>query len=69
VNTADAVREVLRRENLSKYRLAKELRLATSSSINQYLRGTRMSESTAQRFFELYGIAVHDTFHLPNRVS
>jgi len=60
--TAEAVREVLRTKGLSRYRLAKSLSMASSTSINQWLRNTRMSTEVAERFELLYGIEIDDAF-------
>ena len=60
--TAEAVREVLRTKGLSKYALAKSLELSSSTSINQWLRGTRMSTEVAERFKRQYGITISDAF-------
>jgi len=67
--TAEAVQEVLWRTGLSKYALAKSLGLVSSTSINQYLRGTRMSAEVADRFFNEYEIVIDDTFYPSNRTS
>lgn len=67
--TAEAVREVLQSFELSKYALAKSLDMASATSVNQWLRGTRMHEDTASRFTELYGITIDDAFSTPTRVS
>lgn len=69
MNTRDAVSEVLRRNpGLTKYRMAKDLDIASASSINTWLRGTRMSKAVAERFESLYGIKVDDSYD-PIRLS
>lgn len=60
--TSDAVKVVLAREGLSKYKLAQELGVVSSTSVNQWLRGTRMSASVAKRFKELYQIKISDSY-------
>ena len=62
MNTKDAVAEVLRQPGLNKYQLAKSLGMASSTSINQWLRGTRMSASTALSFQLEYGITIDDCY-------
>lgn len=62
MKTAEAVEEVLRTTRLSKYALAKSLGVVSSTSINQWLRGTRMSDTVAERFEHLYGIKINDSF-------
>lgn len=62
-----AILTVLSSENLSKYRLAKELGLASSTSINQWLRGnTRISVKFADKFELLYGIKIDDAVSTSN---
>ena len=68
MNTKEAVTFVLETEGLSKYALAKSLD-AYPISVNQWLRGTRMSEPFAELFEELYGIKIDDTFRPSNTVS
>lgn len=63
MKTAEAVEEVLRRyPMLSKYYIAKQLGISSSTSINQWLRGTKMSDVVALRFTELFGIEIDDAF-------
>ena len=69
MNTADAVQFVLDMTELSKYRMAKELGLASATSINQWLRGTRMSEEFATKFEALYGVKIDDAVRPPNTIS
>lgn len=60
MKTKDAVALVLKREGLSKYRLAKNLDMAGVASVNQWLRGTRMSAVSAGKFEALYNITISD---------
>ena len=62
MKTKDAVELVLDREGFSKYKLAKDLEVASSTSVNQWLRGTRMSVDVAVRFEELYNIKISDAY-------
>lgn len=62
MKTKDAVALVLKREQLSKYRLAKLLGMAGVASVNQWLRGTCMSEKTADKFYQLYSIRISDVY-------
>lgn len=69
MNTTEAVEYVLSLTDLTKYRMAKELGLASATSINQWLRGTRMSEEFADKFEALYGVKVNDAVRPPNTTS
>lgn len=69
MKTSEAVLEVLQTRNLSKYRLAKDLGVVSSTSINQWLAGTRMSDTVAKKFKELYGIEICDSFSTSNRTG
>ena len=60
LTTKEAV-QVLLDSGMSKYRLAKNLGLAPTS-INQYLKGTKMSEATAKVVKAEYNITVTDCF-------
>lgn len=62
MKTQDAVQAVLDREELSKYRLAKDLGVVSSTSVNQWLHGTRMSQDVAKRFESLYNIKISDAY-------
>ena len=62
MKTQDAVQVVLDREGLSKYRLAKDLSVVSSTSVNQWLHGTRMSQDVANRFESLYKIKISDAY-------
>lgn len=68
-STIEAVEYVLGLTDLTKYRMAKELGLASATSINQWLRGTKMSEASAKKFEELYGVEVNDAVRAPNQIS
>ncbi|AFV51110.1 DNA binding protein [Vibrio phage VPMS1] len=59
MKTIEAVQHVLETQGITKYRLAMSLGLAPVS-INQYLRGTCMSQATADKFKQVYGITVTD---------
>lgn len=61
MDTKSAVEAVLFRLRITKYAMAKQLGIASSTSINQWLRNTRMSHKTAKRFEELYGIRITDS--------
>lgn len=60
MKTAEFVRTILA-SGITKYRLAKSLGLAPVS-VNQYLRGTRMSRATANKVLEVYNISITDVF-------
>lgn len=68
MKTKQAVQLVLDTKGLSKYALAQSLG-AYPISVNQWLRGTRMSQPFADKFEELYGITIDDTFRPPNKTS
>jgi len=67
MDTKAAVEEVLD-TGLSKYALAKALG-CFPVSVNQWLRGTKMSDKYSDKFTELYGITIDDTVPLSNRTS
>lgn len=69
MKTAKAVQAALSNTGLSKYALAKALGMASSVSVNQWLRGTRMSVDTATKFEHLYGIVIDDSFSPPEPIS
>lgn len=72
MNTAQAVEHVLNTEYLTKYALAKSLGMSSSTSVNQWLRGTRMGTVAAKKFQRLYGIKIDDTYdslRLSNRTK
>jgi predicted transcriptional regulator len=60
MKTSDAVAKVLLERGLSKYALAKSLNVFPVS-INQWLKGTRMSERIADEFERLYKIKITNT--------
>lgn len=62
MKTKDAVALVLEQEQLSKYRLAQMLDMAGVVSVNQWLRGTCMSEKTANKFYQLFNIRISDVY-------
>jgi len=68
-STVEAVEYVLGLTDLTKYRMAKELGMASATSVNQWLRGTKMSEATAAKFEELYGVEVNDAVRPPSTIS
>ncbi len=71
MQTKEAVEFVLNAKGLTKYALAKSLKSAPVS-VNQWLRGTRMSASKAMLFKQLYFIEienVYDTISASTRVS
>ena len=68
MKTKEAVEHVLATKGLSKYALAQSLG-AYPISVNQWLRGTRMSEPFAEQFEEIYGITIDDTFRPSNQIS
>lgn len=61
MTTKEFVKWALKERQLTKYRLAVSLDLAPVS-INQYLRGTRMSTSTTKKVLQVYGVTVTDSF-------
>ena len=69
MKTTEAVTYVLSVTELTKYRMAKELGLVSATSINQWLRGTKMSEVFAVKFEELYGVKIDDAVRPPNTIS
>lgn len=70
MNTTEAVEYVLDLcEDLTKYRMAKDLEMASATSVNQWLRGTKMSEETAAKFESLYGVKIDDAVRPPNTIS
>lgn len=60
MTTAQAVNYVLVREGLSKYRLAKILGCAPVS-VNQWLRGTKMSDFYKHSMFNTFGVKIDDS--------
>jgi len=60
MNTQDAVTHVLAERKITKYRLAMELG-CDPTSVNQWLRNTKMSEHYKKVFHNLYGIEIDDT--------
>jgi len=60
--TKDAVVLILTKHKLTKYALAKALNCAAAVSVNQWLRGTRMSYTIAEKFKTLYGIEIDDYY-------
>lgn len=62
MKTKEAVQVVLDREGLSKYRLAKDLGVVSSTSVNQWLHRTRMRQDVANRFESLYNIKISDAY-------
>jgi len=70
MKTAVAVYYVLNLcEGLTKYRMAKDLGMASATSVNQWLRGTKMSEATATKFEDLYGVKIDDAVRPPGTIS
>jgi hypothetical protein len=67
--TKQAVLLTLANSGHTKYRMAKELGLASSTSINQWLANTRMSAYFAVKFEELYGIHIDDAVARTSRPS
>lgn len=61
MQTKEAVEFVLKAKGLTKYALAKSLN-AAPVSVNQWLRGTRMSVSKAKLFKQLYLIDIENTY-------
>ena len=61
MQTKEAVEYVLNAKGLTKYALAKSLKSAPVS-VNQWLRGTRMSASKAMLFKKLYFIEIENTY-------
>lgn len=61
MQTKEAVSFVLNAKGLTKYALAKSLGSAPVS-VNQWLRGTRMSAAKAEKFKQLYIIEIEDTY-------
>ena len=61
MRTAIAVALVLETKEMTKYGLAKVLN-ASPTSVEQWLKGTRMSTRYAAKFEELYGIEINDVY-------
>lgn len=61
LSTKEAVERMLA-AGYTKYRLAKALGVASSVSVNQWLKGTKMRKDTAHRFEQLTGIAINDYY-------
>lgn len=61
MKTIDAVQHILDTTGMSKYALAKSIGL-TPPSVDQYLKGVRMSQPTADKFFTVYNIKVTDAW-------
>jgi len=62
MKTKEAVAFVLKEYKLSKYRLAKNLGVVSSTSVNQWLTQSRMSQDVANRFESLYHIKISDAY-------
>lgn len=62
MRTAQAVAFVLKDQGLTKYGLAKALGLGATTSVYQWLKGTRMNSTSATKFEELYGITISDVY-------
>lgn len=62
MTTKEFVQWALETKGLTKYRLAMTLKLAPTS-INQYLRGTRMSTVTADVVKSVYGVTIVDSYN------
>ena len=62
MNTQEAVERILDEENITKYRMAKDLGIASSISVKGWLRGTRMSTRVAAKFNEVYNIKISDAY-------
>lgn len=61
LNTSVAVSLVLDTKELTKYGLGKSLGMS-ATSVEQWLKGTRMSRKTADKFNELYDIEINDVY-------
>ena len=59
MKTHAAVQEVINKHKLTKYRLAMMIG-ATPPSVDQWLRGTRMSPAYKVKFNELFGVKIND---------
>lgn len=59
--TKNAVAKVLKEEDISKYRMAKDLD-KQPIMIDNYLKGTRMGVKTAEKFLTLYGVEISDAY-------
>lgn len=59
MKTKAAVNFVLKRHNLTKYALAKQLG-AAPPSVDQWLRRTRMSKAYALKFYSLFKVQITD---------
>lgn len=61
LSTKEAVESALA-AGYTKYRLAKVIGVASSASVNQWLRGTKMRKDTAERFKAVTGIEINDYY-------
>jgi len=62
MNTKDAVLQVLNEQDISRYRMAKELNIQPIMIKNYIDKGTRMGVKTAAKFLDLYNIEISDIF-------
>lgn len=61
MQTKEAIEFVLNTKTITKYALAKSLGVAPVS-VNQWLRGTRMSASKAELFKKVYLIEIENSY-------
>ena len=63
MNTKQAVQFVLNTNpDLTKYALAKQLGMTSSTSVNQWLGNTRMSATVATKFEALFDIKISNAY-------
>ena len=68
MNTKEAVEHVMKEKGLTNYALCKSLDMSPTSG-TQWVKGTRMSDKTAEKFTSIYGIEIDDAFSTSNRSS
>ena len=59
MRTKVAVAHVIKHKKITKYRLSQDMG-ASPTSVDQWLKRTRMSKEYAKKFFELYKIQITD---------
>lgn len=59
MNTQQAVAFVLEMHDITKYRLAQQMS-AAPVSVNQWLKGTKMSPANIKLFNDLYNVEIKD---------
>jgi len=68
MKTSEAVKYVLSKYSLSKYRMAQDLGCAPTL-VNYWLKSTRMGGQYRALFNKLYGVEIDDTLETSNKTS